>query len=127
MMKLVQLLWVQRFAAGDVRCIFILRITSFSGRTPVVGMKQDGLMEVLLREYSDSHKYCGLEIVRGVPLCGMDRIKRHILIHPSCPVSAIMDKKNKGPMVIMVNQEWHCSHQVAFADLEDSGLLNLNS
>ena len=30
-------------------------------------------------------------------------------------------------MVIMVNQEWHCSHQVAFADLEDSGLLSLHS
>ena len=38
-----------------------------------------------------------------------------------------MDKNNKGPMVIMVNQEWHCSHQVAFADLEDSGLLSLHS
>ena len=42
-------------------------------------------------------------------------------------VSAIMDKKNKAPMVIMVNQEWHCSHQVAFADLEVAGLLSLVS
>jgi hypothetical protein len=31
----------------------------------VVGMKEDGLMEVLLPEYPDSHKDCGLEIVRG--------------------------------------------------------------
>ena len=93
----------------------------------VCGMKEDGLMQMLLSEDLDSRKLSGLEIVRGVPLCGMDRIKRHILIHPSCPLSALMDKKNNGPMVIMVNQEWHCSHQVAVADLEDSGLLSSHS
>ena len=32
-MELVKLLWVQRFAAGDVKCIFILRTTSFCRRT----------------------------------------------------------------------------------------------
>ena len=80
-----------------------------------------------LSEYLDSHRDSVLESVRSISMCDMDQIKRHILIHPSCPVSAIMDSKNKGPMVIMVNQEWHCSHQVAFADLEDSGLLSLHS
>ena len=73
----------------------------------VPGMNQDGVMEALMPEYSacpDWYKDCALDFFRAAPLCGMDRIKRHILIHPSCPVSATIDSKNKGPMVRMVNK-----------------------
>ena len=58
----------------------------------VGGMKEDGLMQVLLSEYLDSHTDSVLESVRSIPSCDMDQIKRHILIHPSCPVSAIVNK-----------------------------------
>ena len=91
------------------------------------GMKEAGLMQMWLSEYLDYHRDSALESVRSIPLCDMDQIKRHILIHPSCPLSAIVDKKTKGSMVIMVNQQWHFSHQDAFAELEDSGLLSLHS
>ena len=37
---------------------------------------------------------------------------------------ATMGSKNKGPIVIIVNKEWQCSHHLAFADLEKSGLLS---
>ena len=66
----------------------------------VGGMKEDGLMQMLLFEYLDSHRDSALESVRSIPSCDMDQIKRHILIHPSCPVSAIVDKKTRGPWLL---------------------------
>ena len=71
------------------------------------GMKEAGLMQMWLSEYLDSHRDSALESVRSIPLCDMDQIKRHILIHPSRPISALVDKKTKGSMVIMVKQQWH--------------------
>ena len=93
---------------------------------PLPRLNKHGGMEVFMPGHSDfpeDHKDQGLETFGYAPLSGMDLIKRHILTHPSCQVGATMDSFDKRSM-LSVDKQWQCSHHVAFADLDKSGLLS---
>ena len=98
----------------------------FLNANPFPCLNKHGVKEVFMPRYSgfpDDHKDRGLETFGYAPLSAMDLIQRHILTHPNFQIEATMDSLNKGSMLI-VNNQWQCSHHVAFADLEKSGLLS---